>query len=91
MQIESMLLIVLMFRSLLVDSANINTKINRSVAPIHKGTNNEERFTELCFLCGRHGTTVPEEIKSRNLSHLFNGEVASLSLKKTMYPYQIIN
>ena len=87
MRIESMLLIFLMFRSLLADSTNINAQVDLNNAPIHKATNISERFTEQCILCGRHATTVYEEIKSHNLSHLYNGKVANLNLKATKYAY----
>ena len=67
-----MLHFYLIFGVVMVDTTSINRLMNEN-------TNSENTSTEMCFLCGSHGRSVPEEIRLRNITHLYTGEKAMLN------------
>ena len=55
----------------IVKTTSINTDIDR----ISGNTKHEKMIEEKCILCGKYGTTVSEEIRLRNLTHLYRGRL----------------
>ena len=65
-----MLLITIVFVFVIVKTTITTGSIN----PVAENTDIEEVSVERCLLCGTHGITVSEEIKSRNLTHQYKGK-----------------
>ena len=62
----------------IVKTMNIHADIDQ----ISKNTKHGKMIEEKCILCGKHGTTVSEEIRLRNLTHLYRGrqDIKELSM-----------
>ena len=67
-----MLHFYLIFGVVMVETTSTNRLMSEN-------TNPENISTEMCFLCGSNGRSVPEEIILRNMTHLYTGEVAMLN------------